>query len=71
MRVKRQGEDSQDAEIVRVAAYAGLRHGELLALRWRDVDFAGLRAPLAQVWSHPQSLGVYDAYCSPIRPPPR
>jgi integrase len=34
-------EDRQDAEIVRVAAYAGLRQGELLALRWRDVDFAG------------------------------
>jgi integrase len=34
-------EDHRDAELVRVAAYAGLRLGELLALRWRDVDFAG------------------------------
>ena len=34
-------EDEQDAELVRVASYAGLRMGELLALRWRDVDFAG------------------------------
>jgi integrase len=34
-------EDAQDAELVRLAAYAGLRLGELLALRWRDVDFAG------------------------------
>jgi integrase len=40
-RAARAGEDHQDAELIRVAAYAGLRLGELLALRWRDVDFAG------------------------------
>jgi integrase len=34
-------EDQQDAEGVRVAAYCGLRLGELLALRWRDIDWAG------------------------------
>jgi integrase len=39
--VARALEDAQDAELVRVAAYAGLRRGELVALRWRDVDFSG------------------------------
>ena len=34
-------EDTLDAELIRVAACAGLRRGELVALRWRDVDFAG------------------------------
>jgi integrase len=29
---------SQDAEVYRVAAYTGMRLGELLALRWEDVD---------------------------------
>ena len=31
----RAGEDAQDGELVRFAAYAGLRRGELVALRWR------------------------------------
>jgi len=34
-------EDDRDGEAVRVAAYSGLRLGELLALRWRDVDWTG------------------------------
>jgi integrase len=31
-------EDAQDAELFRLAAYTGLRLGELLALRWEDVN---------------------------------
>ncbi|MGH3494994.1 MAG: tyrosine-type recombinase/integrase, partial [Sciscionella sp.] len=34
-------EDERDAEAVRVSAYAGLRMGELLALRWVDVGWEG------------------------------
>jgi site-specific recombinase XerD len=32
-------EDRQDGEIIRLAAFTGLRRGELVALRWRDIDF--------------------------------
>jgi integrase len=34
-------EDWQDAEAAPVVAYCGLRLGELLALRWRNADWAG------------------------------
>ncbi len=36
-------EDRQDGELYRVAAYTGLRMGELLALRWEDVDLDARR----------------------------
>jgi integrase len=36
-------EDAQDAELFRLAAYTGLRLGELLALRWEDVDLDSRR----------------------------
>jgi integrase len=32
-------EDAQDGELFRLAAYTGLRLGELVALRWEDIDF--------------------------------
>lgn len=39
-RTLRIAEDLQDAVLVRTASYAGLRLGELLALRWGDIDFS-------------------------------
>lgn len=44
-------EDHGDAQLVRLAAYAGLRQGELLALRWSDVDFAGSAITVARAMS--------------------
>jgi integrase len=47
----RRAEDEQDGEMVRVSAYGGLRQGETLALRWRDVDFQGHALTVARAMS--------------------
>jgi integrase len=39
---------SQDAEAVRLAAYLGLRLGELLELRWRDIHWAQSKVVVAR-----------------------
>jgi integrase len=50
-RIVQDAENQQDAAIIRVAACAGLRRGELVALRWRDVDFAGSALTIARAMS--------------------
>ncbi|MDQ6836651.1 MAG: site-specific integrase [Actinomycetota bacterium] len=47
----RADEDAQDAELVRIAAYAGLRQGELMALRWRDIDFVARKLVVSRAVS--------------------
>ena len=43
--------DDQDAAIFIVAAFSGLRLGELLALRWRHIDFVDAKLLVESSWS--------------------
>ncbi|HUA06395.1 MAG TPA: tyrosine-type recombinase/integrase, partial [Solirubrobacteraceae bacterium] len=47
----RVSEDLQDAELYRIAAYTGLRLGELLALRWADVNLVDRRLVVHRAFS--------------------
>lgn len=54
----RKWEDQQDADIVRVAAYAGLRRGEIVALRWSDVNLADSKITVRRAVSGGQETGT-------------
>ena len=43
--------DHQDRALYLAAAYTGLRQGELLGLRWRDIDFSMQCIRLRRSWS--------------------
>jgi integrase len=42
----------QDAALILTAAFAGLRRGELVALRWRDIDFERRALRVEGSYSH-------------------
>lgn len=48
----RHAANAQDGVLFLMAAFTGRRQGELLALRWRDVDFAGQRVHVRRSYSH-------------------
>jgi integrase len=48
----RASEDEQDAALFRVAAFTGLRLGELRALRWADIDFAKRLVHVRRSYTH-------------------
>jgi integrase len=43
--------NEQDAAMIVVAAFTGMRMGEMRAVRWRDVDFAGGRVTISRAFS--------------------
>jgi integrase len=54
--VARAADDSQDAEIIRIAAFAGLRRGELVARKWRDVDLPAHKLTVRRTLSGEREL---------------
>lgn len=50
--------NEQDAAAIIVAAYTGLRRGEVTALKWADVDFAGAKLIVRRSISAQDAAGL-------------
>jgi len=51
----RAAETEQDGALIHTAAFAGLRIGELLALRWRDIDFERRTIHVRENWTREET----------------
>lgn len=51
-------ENRRDADLVRLAAFTGLRAGELAALRWRDVNFSSVKLTVSRAVSAGQETST-------------
>jgi integrase len=71
MALVRAAESQQDAAIYLTAAFTGLRQGELVGLRWRDVDFAGsaIRVRASYTNGHLMSPKSGKVRSVPMAPP--
>lgn len=61
------------AALIATAAYTGLRLGELLALRWEDIDFDGFRVEVKRQYrskTNDEALPKYGSVRRVVLPPP-
>jgi integrase len=65
--VARAAEAEQDGALFTVAAFTGLRLGELRALRWRDVDFANATIRVQAATPTAGKARRSPASCAPFR----
>ena len=54
MRLVAAAESQEDAALFATAAFTGLRQGELIALRWQDVDFSAATIRVTRAYTHGQ-----------------